>query len=244
MDRPAVTHRVREVRCGRGGAGVAAAARLGGPGGRGRCHGDVRAAAGAAGRSRPPAGRDRLDTPAGTAPPRSRRPRCHAPRRHPVGWRRCPPSAPPPPRSRRRRPPARQHLRAHAPPPGFAAISLHAADPANLRNGARVIECPTCVGGSRVGYIGGPNTLAIRVADVPGRRRADADRHVRDRGDPHAARRRERRPRAHPDAQRRRRLAHPRDRVAARPPARRARAGSGSSTTPDSAPDVNRIELR
>ncbi|MEV0128060.1 hypothetical protein AB0H83_06270 [Dactylosporangium sp. NPDC050688] len=51
--------------------------------------------------------------------------------------------------------------------PGFDPISLHAADEANLRNGARVIECPTCVGGSRVGYIGGPNTLAIRVADVP-----------------------------------------------------------------------------
>ncbi|MDG6102203.1 hypothetical protein Daura_44260 [Dactylosporangium aurantiacum] len=50
---------------------------------------------------------------------------------------------------------------------GFAPISLHAADEANLRNGARIIECPTCVGGSRVGYIGGPNTLAIRVADVP-----------------------------------------------------------------------------
>jgi hypothetical protein len=53
------------------------------------------------------------------------------------------------------------------PSPGFAAISLHAADQANLRSGARVIDCPTCDGGSRVGYIGGPNTLAIRVADVP-----------------------------------------------------------------------------
>jgi len=52
-------------------------------------------------------------------------------------------------------------------PPGFAAISLHAADAANLRNGARVIDCASCDGGSRVGYIGGPNTLAIRVADVP-----------------------------------------------------------------------------
>jgi hypothetical protein len=50
--------------------------------------------------------------------------------------------------------------------PPFAAITLHAADPANLRSGARIIECPTCVGGSRVGYIGGPNTLAIRVAGV------------------------------------------------------------------------------
>lgn len=52
-------------------------------------------------------------------------------------------------------------------PPAFAAISRHAADAANLRNGARVIECATCDGGSRVGYIGGPNTLAIRVPDVP-----------------------------------------------------------------------------
>ncbi|MET7424643.1 hypothetical protein [Dactylosporangium sp. NPDC005555] len=51
-------------------------------------------------------------------------------------------------------------------PTAFAVIDLHAADPANLRNGARVIECPSCVGGSRVGYIGGPNTLAIRVAGV------------------------------------------------------------------------------
>jgi hypothetical protein len=49
---------------------------------------------------------------------------------------------------------------------------VHAADPANLRNGARIIECATCDGGSRVGYIGGPNTLAIRISGVttPGRR--------------------------------------------------------------------------
>ncbi|MET7402377.1 hypothetical protein ABZS66_53740 [Dactylosporangium sp. NPDC005572] len=52
-------------------------------------------------------------------------------------------------------------------PPGFVPISRHAADPANLRSGARIIECPSCEGGSRVGYIGGPNTLAIRVPDVP-----------------------------------------------------------------------------
>jgi hypothetical protein len=70
-------------------------------------------------------------------------------------------SAPPSPTAKRT-PPASPSAT-----PGFAAISLHAADDANLRNGARVIDCPTCVGGSRVGYIGGPNTLAIRVADVP-----------------------------------------------------------------------------
>ncbi|WP_238009007.1 hypothetical protein KZZ52_20905 [Dactylosporangium sp. AC04546] len=52
-------------------------------------------------------------------------------------------------------------------PRGFVPISRHAADPANLRSGARIIECPSCEGGSRVGYIGGPNTLAIRVPDVP-----------------------------------------------------------------------------
>ncbi|GGM31821.1 hypothetical protein ACFFX1_45705 [Dactylosporangium sucinum] len=52
-------------------------------------------------------------------------------------------------------------------PRGFVPITRHAADPANLRNGARIIECPSCEGGSRVGYIGGPNTLAIRVPDVP-----------------------------------------------------------------------------
>jgi hypothetical protein len=44
---------------------------------------------------------------------------------------------------------------------------VHAADGANLRKGARVIECPSCDGGRRVGYIGGPNTLAIRVPEVP-----------------------------------------------------------------------------
>ncbi|MDI1465371.1 hypothetical protein QEZ54_30825 [Catellatospora sp. KI3] len=49
----------------------------------------------------------------------------------------------------------------------FRPITVHAADPANLRAGARVIDCPSCVDGSRVGYIGGPNTLAVRVAGVP-----------------------------------------------------------------------------
>ncbi len=52
-------------------------------------------------------------------------------------------------------------------PAAFKPITVHAADPANLRVGARVIECPTCVDGSRVGYIGGPNTLAVRVTGVP-----------------------------------------------------------------------------
>jgi hypothetical protein len=51
-------------------------------------------------------------------------------------------------------------------PAVFPAIERHAADPANLRNGARIIECPTCDGGSRVGYIGGPNTLAVRISGV------------------------------------------------------------------------------
>lgn len=49
----------------------------------------------------------------------------------------------------------------------FRPITVHAADPANLRVGARVIECSTCVDGSRVGYIGGPNTLAVRITGVP-----------------------------------------------------------------------------
>ncbi|WP_212843110.1 hypothetical protein [Catellatospora sp. IY07-71] len=52
-------------------------------------------------------------------------------------------------------------------PAAFRPITVHAADPANLRVGARIIECPTCVDGSRVGYIGGPNTLAVRIAGVP-----------------------------------------------------------------------------
>ncbi|MFD0591913.1 hypothetical protein ACFQZ4_04530 [Catellatospora coxensis] len=52
-------------------------------------------------------------------------------------------------------------------PATFEPITVHAADPANIRVGARVIECPTCVDGSRVGYIGGPNTLAVRVTGVP-----------------------------------------------------------------------------
>ena len=105
--------------------------------------------------------------------------------------------------------------------PPFAAITLHAADPANLRSGARIIECPTCVGGSRVGYIGGPNTLAIRVAGVAtaGERTLTVTyetaetRTLRVAVDDGPAQR--------PDAQRRRRLAHPRHRVAARAPARR-----------------------
>ncbi len=49
----------------------------------------------------------------------------------------------------------------------FSPITVHAADPANIRVGARVIDCPTCVDGSRVGYIGGPNTLAVRITGVP-----------------------------------------------------------------------------
>ena len=53
-----------------------------------------------------------------------------------------------------------------SPPPAFPSITVHAADPANIRSGARVIECASCRGGSRVGYIGGPNTLAVRVAGV------------------------------------------------------------------------------
>ncbi len=52
-------------------------------------------------------------------------------------------------------------------PAAFRPITVHAADPANLRVGARIIECPTCVDGSRVGYIGGPNTLAVRITGVP-----------------------------------------------------------------------------
>jgi hypothetical protein len=51
--------------------------------------------------------------------------------------------------------------------PGFTPIGVHAADGANLRKGARIIDCPSCDGGRRVGYIGGPNTLAVRVAGVP-----------------------------------------------------------------------------
>jgi hypothetical protein len=52
-------------------------------------------------------------------------------------------------------------------PLAFQSITVHAADPANIRTGARVIECASCRGGSRVGYIGGPNILAVRVAGVP-----------------------------------------------------------------------------
>lgn len=52
-------------------------------------------------------------------------------------------------------------------PAAFPSITVHAADPANLRSGARVIGCASCRGGSRVGYIGGPNVLAVRVAGVP-----------------------------------------------------------------------------
>jgi hypothetical protein len=56
--------------------------------------------------------------------------------------------------------------------PSFHAITLQAADPGNLRTGARVIPCSSCDGGSRVGYIGGPNTLIMRIRGVaePGNR--------------------------------------------------------------------------
>ncbi|MEU7820718.1 hypothetical protein [Catellatospora sp. NPDC049133] len=56
---------------------------------------------------------------------------------------------------------------ARARPTTFGPVTVHAADPSNIRVGARVIECPTCVDGSRVGYIGGPNTLAVRITGVP-----------------------------------------------------------------------------
>ncbi|MEV4413769.1 hypothetical protein [Catellatospora sp. NPDC049609] len=84
------------------------------------------------------------------------------------------PSAPVP--SRTSRPPkaaVRGTASAPAPPvktPAairFRPITVHAADPANIRVGARVIDCPTCVDGSRVGYIGGPNTLAVRITGLP-----------------------------------------------------------------------------
>jgi hypothetical protein len=56
--------------------------------------------------------------------------------------------------------------------PSFSTIRLHAADPANLRSGARIIPCGSCDGGRRVGYIGGPNTLVmlIRGVTAPGKR--------------------------------------------------------------------------
>ncbi|MEU8076606.1 hypothetical protein AB0B31_14265 [Catellatospora citrea] len=82
-----------------------------------------------------------------------------------------PPPAPSPAAPSRTPPAARSHAavppaRTTA-PAAFGPVTVHAADPANIRVGARVIECPTCVDGSRVGYIGGPNTLAVRVAGVP-----------------------------------------------------------------------------
>jgi hypothetical protein len=53
------------------------------------------------------------------------------------------------------------------PSPEFRPITVHAADPANIREGgAKLIDCASCVQGVRVGYIGGPNTLAIRLAGV------------------------------------------------------------------------------
>ncbi|GHJ43128.1 hypothetical protein Cs7R123_04700 [Catellatospora sp. TT07R-123] len=75
------------------------------------------------------------------------------------------------------RPPAPSPSKAEPPPTTpraaasaasrFRPITVHAADPVNIRVGARVIACPSCVDGSRVGYIGGPNTLAVRIAGVP-----------------------------------------------------------------------------
>ncbi|MFC4043803.1 hypothetical protein ACFO1B_35735 [Dactylosporangium siamense] len=102
------------------------------------------------GRGDPPAATAATPPPA----PSSALPRTAAP---PSPTEKPSPTATPPPAARPSSGP---------PSSGAAVITLHAADPANLRSGARVIECPTCVGGSRVGYIGGPNTLAIRVAGV------------------------------------------------------------------------------
>ena len=76
-----------------------------------------------------------------------------------------PPSSPPPSSP----PDAGSAALSPAAPASPAAlfISRHAADDVNLRSGARVIDCASCDGGRRVGYIGGPNTLTIRVAGVP-----------------------------------------------------------------------------
>jgi hypothetical protein len=65
------------------------------------------------------------------------------------------------------RPPQAPVTSSSSKPVAFQSITVHAADPANIRTGARVIECASCRGGSRVGYIGGPNILAVRVAGVP-----------------------------------------------------------------------------
>jgi hypothetical protein len=57
--------------------------------------------------------------------------------------------------------------------PSFATIRLQAADPGNVRSGARIIPCGSCDGGRRVGYIGGPNTLIMLIRGVaaPGKRK-------------------------------------------------------------------------
>ena len=76
---------------------------------------------------------------------------------------RTPPASPPA---------ASAGTRSSPPATAFSTIKVHAANPGNLRAGARIIPCRSCNGGSRVGYIGGPNTLTMLVRGVaePGRR--------------------------------------------------------------------------
>lgn len=64
---------------------------------------------------------------------------------------------------------ARSRTAARSPsvePTTYAIISRAAEDPANIREGARVIDCASCAGGQRVGYIGGPNILVVRLDGV------------------------------------------------------------------------------
>ena len=56
--------------------------------------------------------------------------------------------------------------------PSFTTVTLQASDPGNVRQGVHVFKCATCVGGDRVGYIGGANYLVIPVrVPVAGDRR-------------------------------------------------------------------------
>ena len=76
-------------------------------------------------------------------------------------------ATPSPPAARTSSPSASPHPSTSALVPTFAAISLQASDPANIRKGAHVFTCATCDGGDRVGYIGGANYLIIPVSGVP-----------------------------------------------------------------------------
>jgi hypothetical protein len=82
-------------------------------------------------------------------------------------------AAPSPPARSSPAAPSPSAVEARSVAPTFGTVRLPAADPGNVRVGARIIPCASCEGGSRVGYLGGPNTLTMRIRGIaaPGNRK-------------------------------------------------------------------------